>query len=143
MLKRRGEKTFRTPHGTIMNQGIQAGQSTAARCCIVVDDEPMARRFLADLLRKYVPDLRVAGEADSVDGAVALIREIMPDIVFLDAELIGGSWRDLLDRLPGRTFTCVFVFASAQAGEECRRVPDSRFLLKPIEIDELLAVARR
>ena len=53
---------------------------------LVVDDEPLGRRRLLDLLADE-PDVEVVGTA--VDGAAAVeaIRTSRPDLVFLDVQM--------------------------------------------------------
>ena len=53
---------------------------------IIVDDEEIDRLNLKTLLEDH-PDVEIAGEADSLESAVALIDRERPDAVFLDIHL--------------------------------------------------------
>jgi two-component system LytT family response regulator len=110
------------------------------RRCIIVDDEPMARRFLAGLLERYLPELSLAGEADSVDSALALIRDVQPQLVFLDSEIIGGRGIDVLRLLPDTGIRCIVCTADP---EEFPGHHEIAVLLKPIDITALIGTVRR
>lgn len=53
---------------------------------IIVDDEEIDRLNLKTLLEDH-PDVEIAGEADSLESAAALIEREKPDAVFLDIHL--------------------------------------------------------
>jgi len=67
----------------------------------IVDDEPLARRRLRDLLR-HVPWLESVGEAATPEAAIAAIDDLQPDLVFLDVRLPGRSGLDVLSRVKHR-----------------------------------------
>ena len=52
----------------------------------VVDDEPLARRGIRQLLAPH-PDVVVTGEAGNGADAVRLLRKVTPDLVFLDIQM--------------------------------------------------------
>ena len=54
---------------------------------IVVDDEQESRETLLHFLSKYCPDVELIGEAGSVNEAVEVIREMSPELVFLDVNM--------------------------------------------------------
>lgn len=53
---------------------------------VVADDHPMVRRGLIATLQDE-PDFKVIGEAGSGDEAVALVRQIRPQVVILDVNM--------------------------------------------------------
>ena len=53
---------------------------------LVVDDEPLARVRLEDLLRRE-PAVEIVGTAENGDEAVEQIRALAPDLVFLDVQM--------------------------------------------------------
>jgi len=61
----------------------------------IVDDHPLVREWLANLLRQQ-PDLEVCGQADSAPAALAAIRAAAPDVAVIDLSLKGGSGIDLI-----------------------------------------------
>ena len=54
---------------------------------ILVDDHLM---FRAGVRASLDPSIRVVGEADDVDSAIALVRSLQPPVVVLDVHLPGG-----------------------------------------------------
>jgi two-component system response regulator NreC len=71
---------------------------------VLVDDHPLFRRGVADLLRD-AGSVEVVGEAADADEAVIQVTELRPDIVLLDIRLETGSGiamiSKLLDAHPG------------------------------------------
>ena len=67
----------------------------------LVDDHPLMRRGYRSLLESQ-PDLRVCGEAGTVEQALVEVRELQPDLVIADIALGDASGLDLIRRLHGR-----------------------------------------
>lgn len=55
---------------------------------LVADDHPLYRRAVIDAIRSR-PDLEVAGEAGDGTQALALIRELTPDVAVVDVQMPG------------------------------------------------------
>src|SRR5204862_1377426 len=55
---------------------------------VIVDDEPLARQHVADRLA-HEEQVEIVGQADNGIDAVAVIRSLRPDIVFLDVQMPG------------------------------------------------------
>jgi two-component system LytT family response regulator len=110
---------------------------------IVVDDERLARRELKRLLEEgHGQQLRVVGEAATVEEAATLARVHDPDVVFLDVHLAGESGFDLLPLLD-RTVTVVFVTAFDRYAIRAFEVNALDYLLKPVAPERLAnALAR-
>lgn len=110
---------------------------------IIVDDESASRETLRNFLAKYCPDVEVLGEADSVPPAVELIRKTNPDLVFLDVEMPFGNAFDLLEQMGDVNFNTVFVTAYDHYAIKALNFSASYYLLKPIDIDELVAAVEK
>ena len=106
---------------------------------IVVDDEAASRNVLRDYVTRYCPHTEVAGEADSVKSALELIRNVQPDLVFLDVEMPHGNGFDLLEHFGEPTFDTIFVTAFDQYAIQAFHYSASHYLLKPVSIVELIA----
>ena len=110
---------------------------------IIVDDEEKARNMLQMLLDEHCPDVNVITHCKNVPEAVAAINAHQPDIVFLDVDMPGYSGFQLLDFFPEVNFDIVFTTAFSEYALKAFRVSALDFLLKPIDIDELIqAVAK-
>jgi len=71
------------------------GKSKKAKQVLIVDDHPMMREGLAQLINRE-KDLAVAGEADSAARAVEQTAQLKPDLVIVDITLPGRSGLELI-----------------------------------------------
>ena len=62
------------------------GAGTATVRAVVVDDEPTAREVVMTLLAEH-PTVHVVGEATNGTEAVQLVRQLKPDLLFLDIQM--------------------------------------------------------
>lgn len=107
---------------------------------LLVDDEPLARSRMRDLLRDY-PDVEIVGEAENAGSALRVIDEIHPRVVFLDIQMPGIDGVALARQLDGPLI--VFVTAHERYALEAFRVSAVQYLLKPVDRDELRATMTR
>ena len=105
---------------------------------LIVEDEANSREILQNYLSKYCENVTVLGEAASIKDALAFIQKNELDLVFLDVEMPYGNAFDLLDQLPDRDFETVFVTAYNQYAMEALNNHAAYYLMKPINIDELI-----
>ena len=105
---------------------------------ILVEDEANSREILRNYLGKYCADVNLVGEAASIQEGLELIQKHELDLVFLDVEMPFGNAFDLLDQLPSRTFETVFVTAYNQYAMDALNSHAAYYLMKPINIDELI-----
>jgi two-component system, LytTR family, response regulator len=105
---------------------------------IIVDDEDKSRDNLRALLGEYCPAVEIAGEANSAATALKLIKQLEPQLIFLDIEMPGGSGFQLLQSLPAhRNFEVIFVTAYDQYGIAAVKACAIDYVLKPIDTLEL------
>ena len=64
---------------------------TARLRLLVVDDHALVRAGVRAELTARAPDLEVVAEAEDVEGAVAAVHALRPDVVLLDVHLPGGD----------------------------------------------------
>ncbi|SDC81465.1 two component transcriptional regulator, LuxR family [Geodermatophilus telluris] len=112
---------------------------------LLVDDEPLVRAGLSMVLEAQ-DDLTVVGQAGDGAAAVALTRELRPDVVVMDVRMPGvdgveATRRIVAEQLPGRVLVLTtfdldeYAFAALRAGA-------SGFLPKNAEPGELLRAVR-
>jgi DNA-binding LytR/AlgR family response regulator len=108
-----------------------------------IDDEPLALRRLAILLRS-MPGIRHVGSASSCSEGAALIARVRPDAILLDIRMRDGSGFDLIDQLPDGTVPSV-IFVTAFDHFAIRAFEKSAvdYLLKPIEPPRLAVALER
>lgn len=78
---------------------------------VIVDDEPLARLGVRQLLARHA-NVAIAGEARDGREAVALLTAMRPDVVFLDVQMPELSGFDVLHALPQDTRPLV-IFLTA------------------------------
>ena len=105
---------------------------------LIVDDEPVARRGLARMLRAE-PDLEVAGEAADGEEAVRVLREKQVDLVFLDIRMPGPDGLAIAESLESvdRPPLIVFVTAFDEYAVRAFEVDAADYVLKPFDRDRL------
>jgi two-component system, LytTR family, response regulator len=113
---------------------------------VLVDDEPLSRRRLRELLDTE-PDVQVVGEYGDAREAVTGIAELAPDLLFLDIEMPELDGFALLSHLAdARPPVVVFVTAFQQYAVRAFEVHAFDYLLKPFgreRLYETLENARR
>jgi len=115
----------------------------------IVDDEPLARDELSYLLRRS-KKVEIVGEAESMETALANIRDLKPDVVFVDIQLAEGNGMDLAGRLAERDGgrpDIVFATAYDEYALKAFELNAVDYLLKPYDERRILQtvekVARR
>src|SRR5215467_15990456 len=108
---------------------------------VVVEDEPIARQQLRDLLLE-VDWIDCVGEAADGRSAAAMIDQLEPDLVFLDIEMPEMSGLDVLGAIrhePAVVFTTAYDKFAVAAFE----LEAIDYLLKPFGRERLYAALDR
>jgi two-component system, LytTR family, response regulator len=109
----------------------------------IVDDEPLAREGVALSLRSD-PDVEVVASCADGTEAVRAIRELSPDLVFLDVRMPGLSGFDVIEEVGvERMPAVIFLTAYEQHALDAFRVNAVDYLLKPLEQAKLAAALAR
>jgi two-component system LytT family response regulator len=104
---------------------------------LIVDDEALARRGLKHRL-KLMDGIEVIGEAKNGREAVRKIRELNPDVVFLDIQMPGMDGFDVVMELKDENLPAIlFVTAYDEFAIKAFEVSAVDYLLKPIEDERL------
>ena len=109
--------------------------------CIIVDDEPLAVRLLESYVGK-TPDLQLTASFTDSITAVNAIKELKPDLLFLDIQMPNIDGMELAHRLPEET-RVVFTTAFKEYAFESYEVNALDFLLKPIRYNKFLAAVEK
>jgi two-component system LytT family response regulator len=110
---------------------------------VIIDDEYESRQILHKFLVKYCPDIKVVAEASCIADAVVSIRETAPELVFLDINMPKENGFQLFDKVSGINFYTVFVTAYDTYALQAFRHHALDYLLKPIDIDQLISTVER
>ncbi|WP_035557897.1 LytR/AlgR family response regulator transcription factor [Hymenobacter sp. IS2118] len=110
---------------------------------LIVEDEPLAARRLADMLARQPEPVQVLGTAEAVRQAVQLLETgPAPDVLFLDIHLADGLSFEIFEQTEVR---CPVIFTTAydQYALQAFKVNSVDYLLKPIDEDELTAALHK
>ena len=110
---------------------------------VIIDDEKDSRDILAGYLTRYCPQVKVVGFGESVATGLEAISAHKPDVVFLDIEMPYGNGFDLLAKVADPTFETIFVTAFDNYAIQALNQSAAYYLLKPIDIDELVKAVEK
>ena len=108
---------------------------------LIVDDERLARNELRRLLGRH-PEIRIVGEAANADEARTSIRDLEPELLWLDVQMPGESGFDLLNSLEAVPLV-VFTTAYDEYALHAFEVSALDYLLKPIDPARLAKAVER
>lgn len=110
---------------------------------LIVDDEPIARHAVVRLLRED-PDIEVAGECGDGVSAVAAIRDLSPDLVFLDIQMPAITGLDVVATIgAARMPATIFVTAYEQFAVRAFEANAVDYLVKPFSRERFAETLRR
>ncbi len=110
---------------------------------IIIDDEPDCVKLLALQLKMYCPQVQVVAECTESELGYTKIKELQPDLVFLDIEMPVMNGFQLLEKLGDIQFSLVFVTAYDQFAVKAFRFSALDYLLKPIDGKDLKAAVEK
>ena len=111
---------------------------------LIVDDEPLSRTRLRQLLRAEA-DVEVVRECASGTEAIAAVRELAPDVVFLDVQMPELDGFEVLDALSGDVSMPLIVFVTAfdEYAVKAFDVLALDYVLKPVAPERLAGACER
>jgi two-component system LytT family response regulator len=110
---------------------------------LVVDDEPLARMRIEDVL-SGIEGAQVVGTATNGIEAIEQIRALKPDLVFLDVQMPGKTGVDVVREIgPERMPPTIFVTAFDQFAVQAFDVAAVDYLVKPFDDERLEAAFER
>lgn len=107
---------------------------------LIVDDEPLARQRLEDMLLQQEA-VEIVGKAESGGEAVKAIRKLQPDLIFLDVQMPGRTGVEVVQEIGAENMPMViFVTAYDQYALKAFDLAAIDYLLKPFD-DERFEMA--
>jgi two-component system LytT family response regulator len=98
---------------------------------LIVDDEKLARQRLRQLLHD-APDFDVVGECADARDVAATVREVRPDVVFLDIRMPHVDGFEIQDAIRTLVKHVVFVTAHSEFAARAFDVAASDYIVKPV-----------
>jgi two-component system LytT family response regulator len=113
--------------------------------CIIIDDEPKARKLLQSVIEQYCPELQIAALCEDLPSGIKAIKKYKPSLVFLDIEMPGHSGLELLDFFNEDEvdFDVLFTTAYNEYALQAFRFSAIDYLLKPIQHTQLAEAVQR
>ncbi len=131
-------------NGSKLGAKGQNGALTAAPArVLIVEDEEHSRRYLRELLEDE-SQIEVVGEsADGIQG-IQQIRELSPDIVFVDVQMPGLDGFGMIEQIAGTQLPLfVFVTGYSEYAVKAFEIEAVDYLSKPFDKERLsLSVER-
>jgi DNA-binding NarL/FixJ family response regulator len=119
---------------------------TAKRKVLVVDDHPIVRAGLAQLINRE-PDLAVCGDAEEMHAALRNISELKPDILIVDISLNGPDGLDLLKAIrssdPNLPVLILSMHDESIYAERALRAGANGYIMKQEATERVLVALRR
>ena len=110
---------------------------------LVVDDEPLARMRIEDVLAR-IEGAQIVGIATNGVEAVEQIRSLKPDLVFLDVQMPGKTGVEVVREIgPEEMPATIFVTAFDQFAVQAFDVAAVDYLVKPFDDERLEAAFER
>lgn len=110
---------------------------------LIVDDEPDVVDWMSEVVRA---EGYTVATADSLRNARAQLVRQTPDVLLTDLQLPDGRGTDIVRDLESPAQIEVVVItghASVDTAIEAIRIGASDYLVKPVDIERLLAILRR
>ncbi len=98
---------------------------------LIIDDERLAREELKSLLKQY-DEIDIIGEAKNGEEGILLIKDVKPDLIFLDIsmpEMTGFEMLKHLEEIP----KVIFVTAYDEFALKAFEINALDYILKPVD----------
>jgi two-component system, LytTR family, response regulator len=110
---------------------------------VIVDDEISGVTALEISLKEFCKDVEIVGVANSALEGMKIIYSQNPDLVFCDIEMPGMSGIEMIESFTDRKFEVVFVTAYNQYAIKAIKLSAIDYILKPINIPDLINVVEK
>lgn len=105
---------------------------------IIVDDEKDGAEVLQFLTQQNCPNIQILSLEHSVESAIISINKFKPDLIFLDIEMPTGTGFDVIQSTREMGYETIFITAYEHYAIKAFKTNAIDYLLKPIDVDELV-----
>ncbi|MFN5147387.1 MAG: LytR/AlgR family response regulator transcription factor [Flavobacteriia bacterium] len=102
---------------------------------LIIDDERLAREELKSLLKEY-HEIEIIEEAKNGEEGIQKIKELKPDLIFLDINMPGMNGFDMIKHLEDIP-RVIFVTAYDDYAMKAFEVNALDYIMKPVDPDRL------
>jgi two-component system, LytTR family, response regulator len=110
---------------------------------ILIDDEVNSRNALQKKIKANCPAIQIVAECSGAEEGIVAIEKYQPQVVFLDVEMPRMNGFTMLEKIANKNFNIVFTTAYNQYAINAIKFGAFDYLVKPIDVEELIIVAKR
>jgi two-component system, LytTR family, response regulator len=110
---------------------------------ILIDDEKNNRAALRKKIETHCPTITIVAECTNGVEGIAAITQHNPNVIFLDIEMPIMNGFTMLEALPKKDFEIIFTTAYNQYAINAIRFGAFDYLVKPVDVAELIAVVNK
>jgi two-component system, LytTR family, response regulator len=110
---------------------------------ILIDDEVNSRNALLKKIKAHCPGIQVVAECNGAEEGIVAIEKHQPQVVFLDIEMPRMNGFSMLEKIASKNFNIVFTTAYNQYAINAIKFGAFDYLVKPIDVEELMTVAKK
>lgn len=110
---------------------------------LLIDDEERATDALRIMIERSVPQIKQIYVCNDSRKAADIIHEVQPALVFLDIQMPYINGFELLEKMPNKNFKIIFTTAYNEYAIQAIRFSAFDYLLKPVDIEELITSVNR
>ena len=103
----------------------------------MIDDEMTSLQNLKQKLEEFCKEVTVVAATQKPEEAISLIRNLMPDVLFLDIEMPKMNGFRMLEELGNYDAEIIFTTAYNHYAIDAMRISAFDYLVKPVAIEEL------
>jgi two-component system, LytTR family, response regulator len=110
---------------------------------LIVDDEPLARAVIRNMLTRHA-EIQIVGECSGGAEAILAIESLAPNLVFLDVQMPEVDGFGVVEAIGAEYFPCfIFVTAYDQYAVRAFEIHALDYLLKPFDQERFDAAVDR
>jgi two-component system, LytTR family, response regulator len=110
---------------------------------LIIDDEQRTRELIAKMIESFDMGIEAIPKGENVKSGLDAIRELQPDLVFLDIQMPDGTGFDLLKAIPEKNFEVIFITAHEEFAIKAIKFSALDYILKPVDPEELRSAVER
>ncbi|EPR71941.1 response regulator [Winogradskyella psychrotolerans RS-3] len=110
---------------------------------VIVDDEITNIKGLQKKIKKLFPSIQIIGTYQKPELAISAIKELQPQLVFLDIQMPRINGFELLEALELINFQVIFVTAFSEYAIKAFKQNAIDYILKPIDDSDLKSAVHK
>lgn len=103
---------------------------------VIIEDELQLRETNRIFLESNFANIKIVGEAGTVDEAILIINETKPQLVLMDIELADGNCFQVLQKCKPYSFRPIFITAYNEYALKAIKFSAIDYILKPVNEHE-------